>query len=264
MQELKAERKPHSAMSIEEYVKWQDYLFNSAKGDGDCPKCNGKGYIQKSRLEKGFWYPDVYECECLSKTKNEIRIKKSGLADVIERYTFESFKTKEEWQKRLKASAEKFAENPGNWFYVGGQSGCGKTHICTAIVKTLMEKGLESKYIIWTEEITKLKANKNKDEEYRQLIEPIETAKVLYIDDFLKLPSGARSTPTQSDIMTAFEIINYRYNNRGRLITIISSEHTVEDLLYFDEALGSRIYEASKGSRNIIKREDKRNYRMGI
>ena len=157
MQELKAERKPHSAMSIEEYVKWQDYLFNSAKGDGDCPKCNGKGYIQKSRLEKGFWYPDVYECECLSKTKNEIRIKKSGLADVIERYTFESFKTKEEWQKRLKASAEKFAENPGNWFYVGGQSGCGKTHICTAIVKTLMEKGFESKYIIWTEEITKLK-----------------------------------------------------------------------------------------------------------
>ena len=186
------------------------------------------------------------------------------MADVIERYTFESFKTKEEWQKRLKASAEKFTENPGNWFYVGGQSGCGKTHICTAIVKTLMEKGFESKYIIWTEEITKLKANKNKDEEYRQLIEPIETAKVLYIDDFLKLPSGARSIPTQSDIMTAFEIINYRYNNRGRLITIISSEHTVEDLLYFDEALGSRIYETSKGSRNIIKREDKRNYRMGI
>lgn len=255
---LNAEKQQPSETFIDDYNRQKVNFFNSAKGDGTCPKCNGKGFI----MEIINGYECLKYCDCKIQEINDQRIKKSGLSEVIKKYTFENFKTAEEWQKRLKASAVKFAENPSGWFYVGGQSGCGKTHICTAIVKALMDKGFESRYVIWPTEVLKLKANKNNDEEYSRLIEPLQSCKVLYIDDLFKLPSGSKSAPTQSDIVTAFEIINYRYNKREKLITIISSEHSIDDLIYFDEALGSRIYELSKGTRNIIKCEAGRNYRL--
>ena len=243
---------------IDDYNKQKEELFNSAKGDGNCPICKGKGFVMK--IENGYEY--LGYCVCKIKEINNERIAKSGLSDIINKYTFENFETKEEWQKRFKASAIRFSQNPSGWFYAGGQSGCGKTHICTAITKSLMDKGFGSRYMIWPSEIIKLKANKNSDEEYQRLISTWQLCRVLYIDDFFKQPSGSNSTPTQSDIMTAFEILNYRYNNRNKLITIISSEHSIDDLIYYDEALGSRIFEMSKGSINIIKNESKRNFRL--
>ena len=65
--------------------------------------------------------------------------------------------------------------------------------------------------------------------------------------------------------MTAFEILNYRYNNK-KLITIISTEQSIDNIIEFDEALGSRIYEMTKDNsahnRNVLKIEDGRNYRL--
>ena len=60
--------------------------------------------------------------------------------------------------------------------------------------------------------------------------------------------------------MTAFEILNYRYNNG--LITVISSEKNINDILDYDGALGSRIYEMSKEHMNIIREDEGRNYRL--
>ena len=46
--------------------------------------------------------------------------------------------------------------------------------------------------------------------------------------------------PTAADVNLAYEIINYRYNNRDK-ITIISTELTIGGLCEIDEALGGRI-----------------------
>ena len=48
----------------------------------------------------------------------------------------------------------------------------------------------------------------------------------------------------ETDVNIIFELINYRYLNH--LTIIVSTEFTVEKLLSFDEAIGSRIYEMSK------------------
>jgi len=231
--------------------------FNREKGDGSCEICNGKGLI-------AFIDGDCVRCKpckCRIREINELRLKKSGLKDLLDIYTFDNFKVEEEWQKRLKESAIEFLKEPKGWFFVGGQVGCGKTHICTAIVGELLKRGFESRYIVWTNEVTKLKANKNDEDAYNRLISPLEIAKVLYIDDFLKV-GGNSDTPTASDIRTAFEILNYRYNNRKDLITIISSEKTIDNIIDCDEALGSRINEMSKKFRSIIKYEKSRNYRL--
>ena len=70
----------------------------------------------------------------------------------------------------------------------------------------------------------------------------LKTIPVLYIDDFLK----CKGEPSTGDLNLAFELINGRYNNE-KLRTIISTERSIENVLDFDEALGSRIYEKSKG-----------------
>ena len=256
---IKAAVSRHSEMSTEEYMKQQLEFARSARGDGSCEKCNGLGLVPE--LIDGYIY--YRPCECSIRETNMRRLKKSGLSDLVDRYTLDRFETAEEWQKRLKQSAVNFLSNPEGWFFVGGQVGCGKTHICTAILVELMKKGYESRYIVWPNEIIKLKANKNDDTVYSRIIGPLQISKVLYIDDFFKTAAGAQNDrPSASDIKTAFEILNYRYNNRGSLITIISTEKNIDDIIDYDEALGSRIYEMSRGVRNIIKYDKSRNYRL--
>ena len=64
---------------------------------------------------------------------------------------------------------------------------------------------------------------------------------------------------TEADINIMFEIINHRYLNGKPLI--ISSELFQEDLLKFDEAIGSRIIEMCKG-RIVEIRGIENNYRL--
>ena len=67
---------------------------------------------------------------------------------------------------------------------------------------------------------------------------------MLYIDDFLKC--GKNEVPTKADTDVALEILMARYNQPDKL-TVISTERSISELLELDEALGSRIYERSKG-----------------
>ena len=99
------------------------------------------------------------------------------------------------------------------------------------------------------------------DKEYTDLIDQIKKVDILYIDDFLKVPVGDEiGRPSQADLSLALEIINYRYNNK--LVTLISSEWTSNEIIGFDEALGSRICEmAGKSNLNIL-RDRKKNMRM--
>ena len=128
----------------------------------------------------------------------------------------------------------------GKWFIISGNSGTGKTHLCTAICGELIKAGKEVRYMLWRDEAPRLKALVNDRFEYDRLISEIKRADVLYIDDFWK---GA---VTQADINLSFEILNARYNSKQK-VTLISSERTIEQILSVDEAIGSRIYERSKG-----------------
>ena len=71
-----------------------------------------------------------------------------------------------------------------------------------------MLQGKGVRYMIWTEEATKLKALKTDDEGYEREINKWKTAEVLYIDDFLK--GGV----TDADKNIAFDLLNARYINQ--------------------------------------------------
>ena len=201
----------------------------------NCDICGNKGQLAYYR--DGILYSKP--CVCMAKRRSIRRIKNSGMGDMFGRYTFENYKAVDADRKRIKNLAGKFAMDDYGWFYIAGQSGSGKTHICTAICSALIECNKDVYYMAWRDESRNLKSLMNTDE----VDEPIRKLKkisVLYIDDFLK--GGV----TDADIRLAFEIINARYNDTS-LRTIISSELSIEEILEIDEALGGRIYERSKG-----------------
>ena len=251
----------NSFQNLEQTCKPYDPIevMNNAEGSltgYDCPKCKNKGVI--------YYLQDGYEvfkdCECMEARRSLRRIEKSGLKDALKKCTFESFTTENDFQFDMKARAGNFLKNCNqSWFFVGGQVGCGKTHICTAIVrKLLVGEGKNTRYLQWRDEAPKIKAKAN-SEEYEELLKPWKTVEVLYIDDLFKTEQG--KNPTTADVNIAFEILNYRYRN-PELITIISSERTIQDIVKIDEAVGSRIFERSGNYCINIQKDIKKNYRL--
>lgn len=221
----------------------------------NCNVCKNKGHI----LVLDEAYTEAYrECKCMITRATLRRARNSGLGDIIKDYTFDKYVVTEEWQAKIKEKAKAFCtDEAAKWFYIGGQVGCGKTHLCTAIAAHYIKAGQNVKYMLWAEDAKRLKALVN-DASYSRLIEAYKKAPVLYIDDFLKVRQGEE--PTTADINLAFEIINHRLMNNS-LITIISSEKTLNELLGYDEATMSRIYQKTGVYKVAVAKDTKRNYR---
>jgi DNA replication protein DnaC len=272
MKEIGVEIPDISFQDEEQRIKWKCQSYNETTGnlnelDGyDCAECNNRGYIAYPKYDDKFGWTEVQRvCKC-QKTRSAIRkLEKSGLKNIFKDYTFQKYITSEDWQKHLKEKSLEFLKTEKSWFYIGGQVGSGKTHLCTAIACQYLKNGKDVKYMQWREDCVKLKTLIN-DVEYSDYIGEYKTASVLYIDDLFKPTKdqlGNLQRPTAADIQIAFEILNYRYNNK-ELITVISSERTFQELTDIDEAVASRIYEMSfkKNFGINITKDSNKNYRF--
>lgn len=244
-------------------VKW----FNDAAGDRnledgyDCKICRNKGMIMDLVEDEGKFHPVTRDCKCVATRNVIMRMRRSGLKNIITDYTFDKFEATEEWQKTIKDAAVTYAKAPEGWFFIGGQSGCGKTHICAAICRVFLLRGKQVIYMMWRDDINKIKASLMDSAEHVKVIDQYKKAEVLYVDDLFKTGNaqdGAKQRPSKADVDAAFEIINYRYNSK--MPTIISSECTIADLLEIDEATGGRIAELAKVF--SLKPDRSRNYRL--
>lgn len=221
---------------------------NDRKGDlpfYDCPICKNKGQVY---FINGNGNEAVKKCECMSIRESYRRIAESGLHRELKSKSFDNYVCKFPFQIECKAKAEKFlSDNASSFFYIGGQSGSGKTHLCTAISGKLLESGYALKYLKWASESPKILSLSGNDDRIKKeaILNEINNVAVLYIDDFLRSKS-----PSQAEIRLAFEIIDYRYTNE--LKTIISSEKPLSNLFEVDEAIAGRIYERTKKSEYSI------------
>lgn len=195
----------------------------------DCPLCLNRTMIMH---DDG----SISMCSCQRVRESLRRLRELGLAAAADRLTFDRFRACEPWQQTMLSRAQSFAESdvPG-WLFLGGQSGCGKTHLCTASAVRLLHRGFPLHYMRWMNDSARLKAlalDAARDRMMTQLI----AAPVLYIDDLFKSP------PTQADLHIAFELLDARYCDPSKR-TIISSERTLDDLMRIDEAIAGRILE---------------------
>ena len=242
--------------------------FNRSPGDlnefdgYDCPVCHNKGVIMLVVAPSGRWSTATKDCKCMKTRKTIRQMRRSGLKNVIRDLTFSKFEAAEAWQQTLKQAAMDYAANPTGWFYIGGQSGIGKSHLCTAICREFLLAGREVKYMLWRDEINQLKGVFADVDAHNKLMDTYKRVEVLYIDDLFKTGRDKDNNPqrpTAADINVAFEIINARSLD-PKLLTIISSECTTNDLLDIDEATGGRICE--KAQVFSIATDRTKNYRL--
>lgn len=227
----------------------------------NCNICNNKGF---SYIVKENGSIVTRECKCMNTRRILRRLAKSGLSNIIHKCKFSNYETTENWQTKILEKAENVCNN-GSWFFIGGQSGCGKTHICTAICGDYLKKGNDVMYMLWLNDVKQLKNTVNDYETHSELMEKYKKATVLYIDDFFKNgkdKDGCTQPPTPSDIQMAYDIINYRYNND--LTTIISSERTSFEISSIDEAVAGRILEKCNFGEYAVNvgKDVSKNYRM--
>ena len=238
---------------FENLAKRSADAFNSSRGsldDGyDCPKCLNRGMFEDPPGTMVF-------CSCKPIRDSLNRLRKIGLGQAAQRLTFDTYQVSEPWQEKLLGRAKAFAEadKPG-WFFIGGQSGCGKTHLCTAAAVALACRGFELRYLRWANDSAQIKTM-GLDSGRGDLLDQFANVPLLYIDDLFK------NTPTEADKHIAFELLNARYCHDDR-ITIISSERTLTEILSIDEAIGGRIHERC-GRENVlnVSKNPARNYRM--
>ena len=227
-----------------------------------CDKCMNRGYFEF--VVEGYnGMPTIYHrnCECQTARLSLSRMRRSGLEGVIGECTFAAYHAAEDWQKAIKAKAMQFiTDDEANWFFIGGASGGGKTHLCTAICRHYL-KTRPVHYMLWEDELKRLNAIVNDEEEYTRRMNKLKTVDVLYIDDFLKpvYRDGELLPPTPGDMKRAYELINHRYVEKS--ITIISSERYSGEITELDQAIGGRIVQRARGYVLNVARDPARNYR---
>lgn len=210
----------------------------------ECPKCKDTGmimYRDDEGREFGKW------CECREKRLALSLLKSSGITEEDTKKGFADFQTFNEsglvFAKQTAARyVKQFAEirdTRNNSLLLCGASGRGKTTLGMAVANSLIKSCVGVRYMPYRDEMTRLKQEITDDFAYNEHINKLKGAKVLFIDDMLK------GKITDSDVNILYEILNYRYLER--LPVIVSTEKLTNELLDFDEAIGSRLLEMCKG-----------------
>lgn len=242
-----------------------DQEWERREGDDyDCPICkNREGFmrikmVNIGKKDKPSYFPYEYwePCECVQFRKIEKNTKASGL-ESYRLKTFDNFKTlNSPFLKNLKTEAVKNSDEPFTWFFIGGKSGSGKSHITAAIANSLINKGMQVMYTSWLNNFRETNYINDAAERKRNINKLFEVDNLL-IDDLFKLKKG--ESPTSADIQLLMRVLNARLNSNKK--TIISSEWTMRELLEVDEATASRIAEKCKGYVFTVGK-DVKNYRL--
>jgi DNA replication protein DnaC len=205
--------------------------------------------------------PIAKSCECREMEKIKNGWKASGINPEVSQQTFTNFQVWSESARKAKDAAIDYVKSfntikksRNNSILLCGQVGSGKSHLTVAIALNLLKKNIKVVYMPYREVITKIKQNMLDEEYYQKTISKYQSCELLLIDDLFK------GKITESDINIVFEILNYRYLNHMPII--ISTEFIIDELLNFDEAVGSRIYEMCKSYVVEIERGRERNFRM--
>lgn len=230
----------------------------------NCQECADTGWIM---FEKDG-YTFSRECDCVKARKAKRLMENSGLKDALEQQTFEAFEETNEIQQQIKGTARRYLDAifsmPSDaqrkpWLYIGGNPGCGKTHICTAVCGELLKANQAVVYMQWLSEARKLKAYVN-DEDFETMVDRFTDCDVLYIDDLYKQTYHGTPILTEADVKMAFVILNARYLQDKP--TIISSEWSLSSLMEADEGVFSRVYERCQDYTVIVPRDSSYNYRL--
>ena len=196
----------------------------------------------------------LWLCSCREKRQIIRNAHSSNLGELLQK-RFSNFRIEEDWQKVMVKAARDFAAEGGKgWLAMLGQTGCGKTHLCSAAANQLLNMGRKVVYMLWTTDARQLK-RLSMEEVYDRMFDRFRKADVLYIDDLFK------GKITDADVQLCYDLLNFRYND-SRLTTILSSELSLEQIQAVDGAIAGRIRERCGKNFVTVSPDPNKNWRL--
>lgn len=236
--------------------------FNQSKwplkeGEAPCEVCGNKRLIAFNKKD----YFTIRDCDCTTLQKEADALQRSGMYDLLMRYSFENFRILQPWQENMAKRAMACVPTD-KWLLICGQSGCGKTHLATAFCRELIRLGQKVHCMRWPEEIKAICAARFDLARREQIMKPLLSSAVLLIDDLFKGRVNANGLPEVSaaEEDATFEIISHRYDQGKR--TVITTEVPSGKLKALNEALYSRIHQRAGQFVMNISRAENRNLRL--
>ncbi len=191
----------------------------------ECEKCNDSGYV------------DMKMCDCMKRALVLAGYESSGIASLMKHQSFENFsldyyrQTQKQYDgmkktfEKIKSFAENFsADTYENLLFVG-RTGLGKTHLSTAVAKTVIEKYFDVLYVTANEMVSVFEQKK-----FGSKISPNEEADTsrYYSADLLIIDDLGTEMSSPFSISCVYEIINARMI--ARKSTIISTNLGIEEI----------------------------------
>ena len=204
----------------------------------ECEKCGDTGYV------------DMKMCDCMKRALVLAGYESSGIATLMRTQDFDNFSLDyyKESQKqydgmkkmyeKVRGFAEGFnADTYENFLFLGG-TGLGKTHLSTAVAKTVIDKYFDVLYVTANDMINVFEQKK-----FGSKINPSEEADTsrYYSCDLLIIDDLGTEMQTPFSVSCVYEIINARMMSRKS--TIISTNLGQDEIRkrYWDR-ITSRIF----------------------
>jgi DNA replication protein DnaC len=120
--------------------------------------------------------------------------------------------------------AHDFARSPEGWLILQGVTGCGKTHLASAIINYRYQAGLPALFVVVPEFLDHLRSAFSPDAKvsYDELFDRVKTTAFLVLDDF----GEQATTPWAQEKL--YQVISYRYN--ARLPTVVTTRSSLEEI----------------------------------
>lgn len=190
----------------------------------ECPLCADSGFV------------DCRMCTCMKRKLIEASYESSGMADLLKRQSFENFsldyyaadpsahRRMQQIYGKMKEYAETFGDGETVSLVLFGGTGLGKTHLSTAVARTVLDRGFD---VYYTGAVNMLA-----DFEYQRFGNSItgdagqDTGRYFSCDLLIIDDLGTEVT-NQFTTSVLYNIINTRLNRKKA--TIISSNLTQAD-----------------------------------
>lgn len=188
----------------------------------DCPTCADTGYV------------GVKMCGCMRAELTKLGYQSCGLGALLGEQTFDAFSLKyypADTQERmrynlqaLRTFAESFGEGEARSWLLFGATGLGKTHLSTAVAKTVLDRGYDVVYETAQGFFSDFETERFHG--YGQET-PVSTARY-FTCDLLILDDLGTELSSQFTISCLYNILNTRINQKKA--TIINTNLTQEEL----------------------------------
>lgn len=190
----------------------------------ECPKCGDSGYV------------GIDMCDCMRKEIILESYKNSGIGELLKTQTFDTFRldyyqNSDENFRIMSANldyvrryADRFDEDGGNMLFMG-PTGLGKTHLCSAVARQLIDTGHDVLYVSainMLADFEKQRFGGSAPEAMNDGVERYYGSDLLIIDDL------GTEISNQFTLSVLYAVINGRMNRK--LATIINTNLTNREL----------------------------------